>query len=57
MAGHSRHDIKQRRRGEADQTHAAELHQYALERIQRRPLQVAIGGEDEVGVAFHRLLD
>src|ERR1700677_2911212 len=54
MASHSRHHVKQRRRGEADQAHTAELHQYALERVQRPPLQMAIGGKDEVRAPVHR---
>src|ERR1700678_3847035 len=54
MAGHSRHHVKQRRRGEADQAHTAELHQYVFKRVQHRPLQMAIGGKDEVRAPVHR---
>ena len=53
-AAHSRHDIKQGRRCEADQAHPAELHQYAFKRVQHRPLEVTIGDEDEVGAPIHR---
>src|SRR5271163_3490181 len=54
MAGHSRDDVKQRRRGEANQAHAAKLHQHALQRVQRAPFQMAIGVEDEVRAPVHR---
>src|ERR1700677_4350954 len=54
MASHSRHHVKQRRRGEADQAHTAELHQYVFKRVQQRPLQMAIGGKDEVRAPVHR---
>ena len=54
MTRDPRDDVEQGRRREADQANAAELHEYALERVQRRPLQVAIGGEDEVRAPLHR---
>ena len=54
MAGDSCQNVKQRRRGEASQTDAAELHQNPLEWVQRPPFEAPIGVEDEVRAAVHR---